>query len=170
MVRKPVQKKSANRQGQRPVRRVATNRNVAKKRVARHVAPQRRAPVQHRKPKKTIARAKPVVRKTPVKPRVVANPQLEKKYELGIRQRIQQKKVYPRRAKRMRKQGVVKVAFTISKNGMLSKLRILQSSGVKSLDKAALQAVQKVGRFPAFPAGIRKQAIRYIIPIAYRLR
>ena len=101
---------------------------------------------------------------------MVANPQLERQYEQRIRQRILQKKVYPRLAKRMRKQGVVKVAFTLSKNGALSRLRILQSSGVKSLDKAALQAVKKVGRFPAFPAGIRKHSINYIIPITYRLR
>ena len=70
----------------------------------------------------------------------------------------------------MRKQGVVKVAFTINKMGMISNLRVVQSSGVKSLDKAALTAVKNVGKFPAIPAEIRKQSLSYIIPISYRLR
>ena len=70
----------------------------------------------------------------------------------------------------MRKQGVVKVAFTISRNGIVSRLRIVKSSGVKILDEAALSAVKKVGRFPAIPAGIRKPVLNYIIPISYRIR
>ena len=160
---------------QRPIQRKATP-----KRVVRRATPQRKLPVQQRgKPKHTnkpivkrviTAKAKPAPRRSPAQPRTASNPHLERQYEQSIRQRIEQKKVYPRLAKRMRKQGIVKVAFTISRNGTVSRLRILQSSGIKSLDKGALQAVKKVGRFPAIPAGIRKQSIRYIIPISYRLR
>ena len=70
----------------------------------------------------------------------------------------------------MRKQGVARIAFTLSKNGVVSNLRIVQSSGIKSLDEASIKAIKKVGRFPVFPAGINKPSIRYIIPISYRLR
>lgn len=175
IVQKRVIKKAHNRR-KAPSHR-ASPRKAIPKRVVRHAKPTQRATVQkHGRPKSQLIR-KPnqVVKATPVirqatQPRVVSNPHLERQYEQGIRQRIEQKKKYPRRAKRMRKQGVVKVAFTITRNGILSKLRIVQSSGVTSLDKATLQAVKKVGRFPAIPPGIRKQSLSYIIPISYRLR
>lgn len=156
-------------------------RKVAPKRIVRHTnAQQRTAIKKHGRPKtqqaskptyaiKSAVKTKPAARPT-AQPRVARNPQLERQYEKSIRQRIEQKKVYPRLAKRMRKQGVVKVAFTISRNGIVSRLRIVQSSGVKSLDKAALQAVKKVGQFPSIPAGIRKSVLNYIIPIAYHIR
>ena len=135
---------------------------------SKHPAIVKRTPAPVKRPK-PIVKPKHPARPSPAK---VAsnNPHLEKQYEQGIRQRIEQRKVYPRRAKRMRKQGVVKVAFTINRNGIISKLRILKSSGVKSLDQAALKAVRKVGRFPAIPAGIRKQSLSYNIPISYHIR
>ncbi|HIO97099.1 MAG TPA: TonB family protein [Leucothrix sp.] len=52
----------------------------------------------------------------------------------------------------------------------MSKLRIHKSSGSKVLDKAALKAVRKSGRFPAIPASVKKQFLSYIIPISYRIR
>ncbi len=104
------------------------------------------------------------------RPAASVNPNIEKNYQRIIRQKIEKKKRYPRNAKRRRDEGIVKVAFTISKNGTLSKLRIHQSSGVQSLDKAALSAVKKVGRFPPIPPALNKNFINYIIPIAYRLR
>ncbi len=102
-------------------------------------------------------------------PPVTNNPQLEKQYGRSVQQKIEQKKNYPRRAKRRQQQGVTKVGFTLNKNGVIANLRIVQSSGFSRLDNATLQAVKQVGRFPAFPAGITKQSIRYIIPVSYRL-
>ncbi|MEE9327418.1 MAG: TonB family protein [Cocleimonas sp.] len=99
--------------------------------------------------------------------KTIGNSHLEDQYGKSIHQRIKQKKVYPRRAKRMRKEGIVNVGFTISKNGTISKLRIIKSSGVLSLDKGALKTIKKIGRFPIFPAGLNKTFIDYIIPISY---
>ena len=169
------QRRAHAQQNRRPVNRnkATVRAKPVRRRPVRAVRNVKPRPAIRRPPVKKPVRAvkpKPVVRRPPAKPRVVGNPRLEKQYEQGIRQRIEQKKVYPRRAKRMRKQGVVKVAFTVSKNGTVSKLRLLKSSGVKSLDKAALEAVRKVGRFPPIPAGVGKALINYIIPIAYRLR
>jgi protein TonB len=177
IVKKRVIKKPHHvRKAQAPIHRPSPKKAISK-RVVRHTSPKQRAVIQkHGRPKarqvskpRQVVRAKPVIRPA-TQPKVVSNPHLERQYEQGIRQRIEQKKVYPRLAKRMRKQGVVKVAFTISRNGIVSKLRIVQSSGVKSLDKAALKAVKKVGRFPPIPAGIRKQSLSYIIPISYKIR
>ncbi len=97
------------------------------------------------------------------------NLQLERQYGRSVTKIIEQQKSYPKRARRRHKQGIVRVGFSLSRSGIISNLRIVQSSGINSLDKATLNAVRKVGRFPAFPAGIAKQSIRYIVPIAYRL-
>jgi len=139
--------------------------------VAHRQAPSKvKKPVTNHAPKPAkVIKPKKVARPAPQK-RTVNNANLLRQYEQIIRQRIEQKKTYPRRAKRMRKQGTVKVAFTISKAGILSNLRIVQSSGVKSLDQAALSAVKKVGKFAPIPANIKKQSLSYTIPIAYRLK
>jgi len=113
----------------------------------------------------TVARTS----RQPLATQPTSNPQIEKRYAKSVQQKIEQHKKYPRRAKRMHRQGVVKVGFTLDKKGVISKLRIVQSSGVTSLDKATLKAVKKVGKFPAFPAGINKPLLSYVIPIAYRL-
>ena len=182
IVKKHVNKKPKLARKAKASRHRPSPRKAALKRVVRHTTnTQQRAPIKkHGRPKtkqvnKPTHASKPAVRRKPAarpptQPKIARNPHLERQYEQGIRQRIEQKKLYPRLAKRMRKQGVVRIAFTINRNGSFSKLRIVQSSGVKSLDKAALQAVKKVGRFPAIPAGIRKSVLSYIIPISYRLR
>ena len=182
IVKKHINKKPQLARKAKASRHRPSPRKAALKRVVRHTTnTQQRAPIKkHGRPKtkqvnKPTHASKPAVRRKPAarpptQPKIARNPHLERQYEQSIRQRIEQKKLYPRLAKRMRKQGVVRIAFTINRNGSFSKLRIVQSSGVKSLDKAALQAVKKVGRFPAIPAGIRKSVLSYIIPISYRLR
>lgn len=165
--RRAIPKKKVVARKPRPaVRR--TPSPVYKKPPVRRVVPThpKRAPVAKKPPQRVI---KPVTKAKPVRPQQ-GNPRLEKQYGKGIYGLINQKKSYPRRAKRRKIQGVVKVAFNIAKNGLISNLRIHQSSGSSLLDKAALDAVRKVGRFPAIPATINKQVLSYIIPISYKLR
>jgi protein TonB len=133
---------------------------------------QQRARVQAQKkaPQVTPKIKKQAPKRKTIRPKVIGNPQLEGQYGNGIRQRIEQKKVYPRRAKRMRKEGIVQLGFTISRNGAISKLRIVKSSGISSLDKGALKTIHKIGRFPIFPSGLNKTFIDYIIPISYSRR
>ncbi|MEE9445153.1 MAG: energy transducer TonB [Cocleimonas sp.] len=147
-----------------PVRRITPPKRATApaKRVAPRIVKPVRRPIVRR-----FVKQKPV---QPPKQASKGNAQLERQYGSSIRQLIEQRKVYPRRAKRRKMQGVVKVAFSVNKSGVVSKLRIHQSSGSKLLDKSALEAVKKAGRFPALPAGINKQFLSYIIPIAYRLK
>ena len=158
-----VQKRPVQKLRPAPARKAAPVKRVARPPVKK---PVRKAPPAQQ-PRRV---QKPVSKPKPAKPRIVGNPQLEHQYQNSIRQRIEQKKTYPRRAKKRNVQGIVQVAFSINKSGVISKLRIIKSSGSKILDKAALQSVRSVGRFPAIPAGIRKASIDYVIPISYRLR
>lgn len=147
-------------QQSKPVRQVlrVAKRSTNSKPTRTHTAPRKR----------TIPKKRVSTHPAPKK-KHAPNPQLERQYGWSVKQIIEQQKSYPKRARRMHKQGIVKVGFSLSRSGNISNLRIVKSSGINSLDKAILKAVRKVGRFPAFPAGIAKQSIRYIIPIAYRL-
>lgn len=158
-----VHKRPIQKSHPAPVRKVAPVKRATRPPAKK--PPRKVPPVQ-----KPRAQKKPVRKPTPATPKTLGNPQLERQYQNSIRQKIEQKKTYPRRAKRRNVQGIVQVGFSINRSGVISKLRIVKSSGSKTLDKAALQAVRGVGRFPAIPAGIRKPFLDYIIPIAYRLR
>ena len=145
------------------------SRLLAQKRAQAHAKAQVIAQAKQ-KSKAAVLRKPQVATKPSHQPTSSTNIQLERQYGQGIRQQIERGKNYPRRAKRMHKQGIVKVGFTINRNGLITNLRIVKSSGTKILDRSALLAVNKVGRFPPFPAGINKQSISYTIPILFSLR
>lgn len=88
-------------------------------------------------------------------------------YLSALRREIERQKRYPKRAKMMRKQGTVMVAFTLSASGEISNVQVAKSSGVKDLDDEAVRAVKK-----ARPIGVRPQGIGSQItqPIAFRFR
>lgn len=91
-------------------------------------------------------------------------------YRAAVRNGIEQNKRYPRRERRRRHQGRSVVAFTIGRDGSIAALRVVESSGVPSLDDAAMAAVRKIdGRFPIPPETGREQW-RFSVPIVFRLR
>ncbi len=188
-VAKKVMKKVVKKKPKKVVKKKPPPKKVPVKVVQKQVVKQRPIvkplrnhrppPVQPRRHPPVASKPKPRTNPTPATKRPLTqqrpaarpthNPQLEQQYARSITQSIEQQKSYPRRAKRMHQQGVVKVGFTLNKSGIISNLRIVQSSGSTHLDNATLQAVKKVGRFPAFPKGVNKSSLRYVIPIAYRL-
>ena len=68
----------------------------------------------------------------------------------GIRRNIERGKRYPRGA---RGGGTVTVQLTVSRDGALRAARVVASSGVAALDRAALEAVRRT-RLPAAPKGL----------------
>lgn len=91
--------------------------------------------------------------------------QLYTKEHFSYIQRIIADKIqYPRAARLGQQQGTVLVAFTISKDGTVSELKIATSSGFALLDKNALEAVNKAAPFPRPPV-----AAQLRVPIAYSL-
>ncbi|MGY5452357.1 TonB family protein [Agarivorans sp. MS3-6] len=76
--------------------------------------------------------------------------------------------IYPRLAKKRGLEGTVLVEVWIDQKGQQTKQQISSSSGVKSLDKAALKAVQK-WRFKALIVEGQAQASRALIPIKFKL-
>ncbi len=76
---------------------------------------------------------------------------------------------YPRRARRMGLEGRVMLEVLISAKGQVDELRVLQSSGHKVLDRAALSAVRKWRFEPGTKDG-RKNKMWVRIPIHFDLQ
>ncbi len=64
---------------------------------------------------------------------------------------------YPEEALKDRIYGTLRLAAVIKANGTIDHVEILQSSGHRMLDEAALQIVHLASPFMAFPADIRKE-------------
>lgn len=74
---------------------------------------------------------------------------------------------YPRSAYRMHKQGTVIIQFRLKHDGLIDSIRLLKSSGNKALDKAALNAPKRLGKYQPPPDKI---ALSVTVPIRFRLK
>ena len=85
-------------------------------------------------------------------------------------QRIEKAKHYPRRARRKDREGTVKVEILIDASGEVQHISLQTRSAYRSLDKAALEAIEDARPFPPFPDGVGLRHLKITIPIEYRLR
>ena len=85
------------------------------------------------------------------------------KHLVEIRNHILKNVKYPRRARKLSIEGVVKVKFKISKSGDVYDIKII--SGHKLLQKATIKAITKAA--DDFPK--TNKSIEIIIPIEYKL-
>ncbi|MEQ1968154.1 energy transducer TonB [Xenorhabdus nematophila] len=75
-------------------------------------------------------------------------------YHARLRQEIEHHKEYPRKAKRMKQQGIVIINFTLLKDGTLTAAKVVNSSGNSTLDNAALNAIHRARSVGVKPADI----------------
>lgn len=89
-------------------------------------------------------------------------------YRAGLQLAIKRiaDKSYPRSARHMRKQGIVRVRFNLGRNGRISNVRVVGSSGDNALDKAATKVLIQLGRYQAPPPDFPSILI---VPIRFRL-
>ncbi len=92
-----------------------------------------------------------------------------KAYLREVYRRLAAHKDYPPMARRQHQQGVVMLRFTISASGQVDGSGISRSSGYNLLDRAALETLKKVGRFPPFPTGLTRSQLTIEVPLAFRL-
>jgi protein TonB len=83
----------------------------------------------------------------------------------GLRKRILERKIYPQAARRRNIEGVVLIFLELDKSGELIDVRVIQSSGSKILDNAALSLIKKV--IP-YEHGLER-TLSVEIPIRYSL-
>lgn len=96
--------------------------------------------------------------------------QQEADYFSLLNAHLARKKRYPHEARRARQQGVVKVRFTVHRDGRVSDAQIRHSSGQPLLDAATLDLLQRVSPLPSFPRGMTRDSVTVTLPIDYSLR
>ena len=78
-------------------------------------------------------------------------------------------KQYPRIAQMRGWQGEAVVELLLDGNGKLKSKKIIQSSGFESLDKQALEMVEKAAPFPEPPEALRNGSFSIRVPIPFKL-
>ena len=91
-------------------------------------------------------------------------------YRARIRGLSEQHKEYPVTARRGRMEGSVSVRFVLNRTGVLRQAEISRSSGRGILDRAALRAVEAVGKFPPVPEDMQGKDFSFDVPVKFMLR
>lgn len=94
---------------------------------------------------------------------------LERQYTDALKQAIEARKFYPARARRRAHEGAVIVGFRVGREGDINNIRVVRSSSVRILDRAAINAVHSVGRFQPIPADIEREWWEFEIALTYQL-
>ncbi|WP_324171778.1 energy transducer TonB [Sulfurimonas sp.] len=81
---------------------------------------------------------------------------------------IKQHLKYPRHARRMNQQGVVKISFIITKHGHIESVKIDSPCPYKRLNKAAKMLLVELNRFKPLPENLDKWELN--VPIIYALK
>lgn len=96
---------------------------------------------------------------------------IREKYLRALQAYLSSRKKYPSLAKRMREEGLVIIEFSVAKDGSFFDERIIEPSRSPRLNNAAIELVQELGRFRAFPEEILQKESELIVrvPIQYQL-
>jgi len=126
--------------------------------------------------KKTTPKVQPQVTKKIIKPKKVEKMVsveelnvIKNKYLNRLRNLIEDKKIYPKSAKRLKQQGRVIVSFLITKEGTFKNISLKDSSKYKKLNKAALELLNNISRFEPIPDELEKNKWVIEIPISYKI-
>ena len=79
---------------------------------------------------------------------------------VAIWKKINRSKYYPEMARRQGVEGSPKVVFSISEDGRVGGVKVVESSGNEILDNAAIEAIQNSAPLPFYPQPITI-AVRY---------
>lgn len=90
-------------------------------------------------------------------------------YAARVRSWLYAHKLYPRRARMRREEGVVRVRFVIDRAGLLLEGYVVASSGRASLDEEAAAMMQRASPFPKAPRDISGDRIEFTAPIEFIL-
>ncbi|MEJ1965013.1 MAG: energy transducer TonB [Gammaproteobacteria bacterium] len=78
-------------------------------------------------------------------------------------------KRYPRRAERLRQEGVAYVRFSVDRNGNVRNGRIERSSGYPALDEETLAVVERANPVPPPPPEVVGDPVEVMVPVTFYL-
>lgn len=92
------------------------------------------------------------------------------KYRGMVRQLVESRKKYPRKAVALQQEGVVIARIKLSKDGKLLNVEIVESSSYKILAEATLEAIKGIKKFPEIPAELGLTEMTFRLPLKYAIR
>lgn len=93
---------------------------------------------------------------------------MEEFYRASVRQKLEQKKVYPPLARRLGQTGTVVLKFVLGKDGTLLNSEVAEASPYPVLNEAAKNLLAS-SSFEPIPAELEKPSWEFTIPVEYRL-
>lgn len=87
----------------------------------------------------------------------------------AVRRKIESCKRYPISARKAEIEGRVSVRIVILKDGRLEKAEVVESSGYRILDRAALRSVREAEPFPPIPDAVKLDRIDIGIRLVFKL-
>ena len=99
------------------------------------------------------------------------DPAVKASYEAALLIWLERFKRYPSAARRRGQQDVVKIQFSINKNGKVLSQKIVGKSPYNSLNKAVERMVKSASPVPPVPKEMQenKEQFTFIVPVAFRL-
>jgi protein TonB len=94
---------------------------------------------------------------------------LLKLYRSSVVKRTLKEVVYPKRAIKRNRQGTVILDVTVARSGEIMTINALQEAKYSSLNDAAIDAVNKVEKYSAVPAGLDGESITINVPVKFIL-
>lgn len=124
-------------------------------------------------PEPVVPTPAPVVKTAPPPPTGPTASELEAakgQYKRMLLAAMNRHKKYPRIAKSRGWQGKVIIQFNLDRNGNILTKSVVQSSGHKSLDKAAIKMAEKAAPFPKPPSVLQGDNFNIKVPIPFKLK
>ncbi|MET0366123.1 MAG: energy transducer TonB [Sphingobium sp.] len=90
-------------------------------------------------------------------------------YAARVRSWLYAHKIYPRRARMHREEGVVRVRFILDRTGALIDGMILAGSGKAVLDEEAMAMMRRASPYPRAPEAVAGDRLEFIAPIEFTL-
>ena len=94
---------------------------------------------------------------------------LLKLYRSSVVKRTLKAVVYPKRAIKRNRQGAVILDVTVARSGKVMSINTAQEAKYSSLNDAAIDAVNKVEKYSAVPAGLDGESIIINVPVKFIL-
>ncbi|MEP7367906.1 MAG: TonB family protein [Acidobacteriota bacterium] len=94
---------------------------------------------------------------------------LKDQYQQLISARIKQHEEYPPIARRRHWEGTTVVQLTLTPDGKVARVTVLEKSGYDVLDEAAVRMIQKASPLPLPPEGLRGRDLTVQVPIKFKL-
>ena len=129
-----------------------------KKEIVKVVEPKVEQVIQKRVVQKKVT-PKPVV--------LTFDAKMKASFIAGLYEMLNEKKYYPKMAKRRKLEGIVHISFTLCKDGKIENIFLHKSCGHKILDKAALKVVNSIDDYRAIPDAVSMASLNLNIPIRY---